>query len=136
MPYRIAADVVLLLHLAFVLFVVLGGFLVLRWRKLMWVHVPAAIWGIWIEWSGSACPLTPLENELRVRAGGSAYAGDFIDHYLVSFLYPRGLTSEAQLLLGLFVLVINVVLYWKIVRTRSHHGPPFAKNNGRGTSHG
>jgi hypothetical protein len=136
MPYRIAADAVLLIHLAFVMFVVLGGFLVFRWRRLMWVHVPAAIWGIWIEWSGSACPLTPLENEFRSRAGEAAYAGDFLDHYLVSFLYPRGLTSEAQLLLGLIVLVINGILYWKIARTPPHPGPPFAKNSRRGASHG
>lgn len=136
MPYRIAADAVLLLHLAFVIFVTLGAFLVLRWRRLMWIHLPAAIWGVWIEWSGSACPLTPLENALRVRAGESPYAGDFLDRYLVSFLYPGGLTSEIQILLGLIVLVINGVLYWKIARTQPPGGPPFAKNNGRGTSHG
>jgi hypothetical protein len=136
MPYGIAADAVLLLHLAFVIFVTLGAFLVLRWRRLMWIHLPAAIWGIWIEWSGSACPLTPLENELRVRAGESPYAGDFLDRYLVGFLYPGGLTREIQILLGLIVLVINGVLYWKIARTRPHGGPPFAKTNGRGASHG
>ena len=107
----IAADGVALLHFAFILFVVLGGFLVLRFRKLAWLHVPAAVWGAAIEFTGWICPLTPLENALR-RAGGSAgYADGFIGHYLLPIIYPPGLTRDIQFALALGVVFVNAVIY-------------------------
>ncbi|MEW6543112.1 MAG: DUF2784 domain-containing protein [Nitrospirota bacterium] len=112
MAYRALADLVVLLHLAFVLFVVFGGFLVLRWQGLAWLHVPAALWGAAIEFGGWICPLTPLENWLRVQGGESGYGGGFVDHYLLPTLYPEGLTRELQLVLGLIVIVINLSVYW------------------------
>lgn len=118
MLWRLLADGVLALHLAFLLFVVLGGVLVLRWRWVAWAHLPAALWGAWIEFTGGVCPLTPLENRLR-RAGGEAgYAGGFIDQYLVPILYPPGLTRAHQVVLGFAVLVLNVGVYTVVLRRR------------------
>lgn len=111
MTYRLLADLVVLLHAAFVAFVVLGGFLAWRWRPLVWAHVPCAIWGALIEFKGWICPLTPLENYLRRRAGLEGYAGGFIEHYVIPALYPAGLTRPAQALLGALVVVVNVVAY-------------------------
>ena len=108
---RIAADAVLLLHFAFVLFVVLGGALLLRWPKLAWVHLPAVAWGTLVELNGWVCPLTPLEIELRRASGEAGYAGDFLEHYIVGFLYPEGLTRAMQLGFGIAVVAINVALY-------------------------
>jgi hypothetical protein len=116
--YSVLADVVLLLHFAFVLFVALGGLLVLRWRRVAWVHVPAAIWGVAIEFGGWICPLTPVENRLRALAGESTYHGDFIARYLMPVLYPEGLTREAQLVLGLAALTLNLGIYAAVARTR------------------
>jgi hypothetical protein len=117
--YRALADVVLTLHLGFVLFVVLGGLLVLRWPRLAWVHVPAAVWGVLIEYGGWICPLTPLENLLRSKGGVAGYSGGFVEHYLLPTLYPRGLTRGTQLVLGTLVLMINVVAYaTMLLRTR------------------
>jgi hypothetical protein len=126
MVYRILADVVLIFHLGFVIFVVLGGLLVLRWRRLAWLHVPAAVWGALIELAELTCPLTPLENELRQRAGEQAYAGGFIEHYIVALLYPGELTDFVRVGLGLFVLAINGAVYgWIFVRSRRKtHGRP------------
>jgi hypothetical protein len=118
MTYRLLADLVVVLHFAFVLFVVLGGLLVLRWRRLMWLHLPAAIWGALIEFAGWVCPLTPLENWLRHRGGEAGYTGGFVERYIVSVLYPEGLTREHQIILGLLVLVINLLIYWRVF-TRS-----------------
>jgi uncharacterized membrane protein YhhN len=109
--WRVLADAVLIGHLAFVLFVVGGGALVLRWPRLAWLHLPAAAWGVAIEFGGWICPLTPLENHLRQLAGQAAYEGDFIARYLLAVLYPQGLTREIQWLLGSAVLVINAVVY-------------------------
>jgi hypothetical protein len=106
-----AADGILLLHLAFVVFVVVGGLLVLRWPKLAWLHIPAAVWGVAVEVYGWYCPLTPLENALRERAGGAAYQGDFIARYLLPILYPEGLTRRAQVVLGLSTLLLNLAVY-------------------------
>ena len=117
MPYRLLADAVLVLHLGFVIFVVLGGLLVLRRPKLIWLHVPAAAWGVLIEFLGWPCPLTPLENHLRRRGGEAGYEGGFIEHYLVTLLYPSGLSRETQWLLGTAVLLINVVIYFYFVRS-------------------
>lgn len=122
MPYSLLADVVLALHLGFVLFVVLGGLLVLRRPKLIWLHVPAAAWGVLIEFMGWPCPLTPLEKYLRRLGGDAGYEGGFIEHYLVSILYPSGLSREAQALLGTAVLLINVVIYSYFVRSRRQAG--------------
>jgi hypothetical protein len=116
--YRMLADVVLTLHLGFVLFVALGGLLVLRWPRIAWVHIPAAIWGVAIEYSGWICPLTPLENSLRARGGVAGYSGGFIEHYLLRTLYPQGLTRGTQLVLGTFVLIINVAAYSTLLLRR------------------
>lgn len=110
------ADIVVVVHLAFVAFVVAGGFLVLRWRWVAWVHIPAAIWGAAIELGGWICPLTPLEIELRHAAGERAYSGDFVDHYLLPLLYPPGLDRELQLLLAAGVIMVNLVAYGLVLR--------------------
>lgn len=119
---RIAADVIVLVHIGFVLFVVLGGLLVLRWRRLAWLHVPAVVWGVTIEWAGWICPLTPLENSLRRRGGGIGYQGDFIEHYLLPLLYPAQLTREWQMILGGVALAINAIAYWWILRDARSRG--------------
>lgn len=124
MWYRRAADLVLLTHFAFVLFVIFGGLLALRWRRLAWVHVPVAVWGTIIEFVGFVCPLTPLENWLRRRGGEAGYSGGFIDHYIIATLYPAGLTRATQLVLGCLVLALNVVVYTIFVRRRSRSGRP------------
>ena len=111
MIYRWLGDGVALLHLAFVLFVVLGGFLVLRWPRLAWLHLPAAAWGALIEFGGWICPLTPLENRLRRAAGGSGYEGGFLERYVFGLLYPEGLTRRHQLVLGVLVLLLNSAIY-------------------------
>ena len=108
---RLAADLVALLHGAFVLFVVGGGLLVWRWPRLAWLHLPAVAWGALIEFTGWMCPLTPLEQHLRQVVGQAGYAGGFIDHYLLALLYPAGLTREGQWALGAGVLVINGAVY-------------------------
>jgi len=120
MPYALLADLVLVLHATFILFVVFGGLLVFWRRRLIWLHIPAAAWGILIEFQGWICPLTYLENDLRAAAGRSGYATGFIDHYLLPLVYPSALTHEIQILLGLAVLFINVVIYtlvWRKLRT-------------------
>jgi len=109
--YRALADLVLVVHLTFVLFVVLGGLLVLRWPAAAWLHVPAAVWGVLIEYTGWICPLTPLENSLRMRGGEAGYSGGFIEHYIQPLLYPTGLTRSTQVVLGSLVLVLNLVAY-------------------------
>ena len=103
-------------HAAFVVFVVLGGLLVARWPRLAWAHVPAAAWGIFIEFRGGICPLTPLENYLRRRGGSSAYQGEFIQHYILPLLYPTNLTAHVQIWLGSLALAVNALLYWYVVR--------------------
>jgi len=116
---------VLVVHLLFVAFVVLGGLLVLRRPRLAWLHLPAAIWGVLIEFAGWVCPLTPLENALRARGGETGYGGGFIEHYLTAALYPAGLTREAQFVLGGIVLVLNVAVYAVLVaRSRARHPAP------------
>lgn len=113
--YAVLADAVLVAHFAFVVFVVLGGWLVVRWPRIAWVHVPAAIWGAAIEFFGWICPLTPLENYLRERAGGAAYEGDFVGRYLLPVIYPEGLTRETQILLGAVVVVFNAAAYARVL---------------------
>jgi hypothetical protein len=111
MLYRLLADLVVLVHTGFVLFVVLGGLLVLRWPRAAWFHLPAALWGAGIEFAAGICPLTPLENHLRRLGGEAGYTGGFVEHYVLPVLYPDGLTRGVQLGLGTFVVVLNVALY-------------------------
>jgi len=121
---KITADIVVFLHLAFIVFVAVGGLFVLRWPKLAWAHVPCFIWGVLIELTGWICPLTPLENRLRIAAGDHAYGGDFIDRYILPIIYPAGLTRSLQLVLAAMVVVANLVIYGlsvhRLKRRRPH----------------
>jgi len=116
MQYRIAATLVALLHAAFILFVIIGGLAVLRWPKLAWIHVPAAIWGMLIEFAGWYCPLTSLENNLLRRAGREGYSDGFVAHYLFAVIYPNGLTRGMEVAIGAFVLIVNVGVYVRMLR--------------------
>ena len=119
MPYAVLADLVVVVHALFVLFVVFGGLAVLRWRRFAWFHLPAAVWGVAIELGGWVCPLTYLENYFRRLGGESGYSGTFIEQYLEPLLYPLGLTEQSQLFLGLAAFLINLAIYarlWWICR--------------------
>ena len=116
MPYILLADLLVGIHLAFVGFVILGGLLAARWPWVAWLHLPAVCWGVGIEWMGEICPLTPLEEDLRMRAGEVGYAGGFIEHYVTSALYPQGLTREIQVALGVAVITVNVAVYVVAIR--------------------
>ena len=116
MIYGLLADLVLALHALFVVFVVLGGLLALRWRRAAFVHVPCALWGAWVELAGWICPLTPLEVDLRQQAGEAGYAGGFLEQYLIPILYPGDLTRGIQIGLGGAVLVLNVAIYAVVAR--------------------
>lgn len=118
MFYRIAADAVVLTHFAFVLFVALGGFLVVRWNGLAWVHLPIAIYGTLIEFIGFVCPLTPLENALRRSGGEAGYDNSFVEQYIMRILYPDGLTRRVEITLGIAVIVLNVIAYAIALRKR------------------
>lgn len=123
MILRLAADLVLLLHLAFIAFALLGGALGRRWRWMPLAHLPAAAWGFFVELSGRACPLTELENTLRTRAGEAGYQGSFIENHLLGVIYPEGLTRETQYVLAATVLVVNMAIYiWVIHGIRSNAG--------------
>jgi Protein of Unknown function (DUF2784) len=111
MGYRLLADAVVVLHLAFIAFVLAGGFLVLARPRLAWVHLPAVAWAAYAECTSTLCPLTPLENALRARAGQAGYEGGFIEHYLIPLIYPPGLTPGTQLVLGAIVVAVNVGVY-------------------------
>jgi len=116
MWYRAGADVVVVVHLLFICFVVGGVFLAWRWPRIVWVHIPAVVYGALVEFAGFTCPLTLLENELRRRAGEAGYGGGFIDHYLVKVIYPPGLTRGMQIGLGLLVLLVAAIGYRGVVR--------------------
>lgn len=118
MPYQALADGLLILHLCFILFVVLGGLLALKWPRVAWAHLPAAAWGVLVEFVGWICPLTPLEIAFRRAAGGAAYDTTFLERYLVPIVYPSALTREMQMVLGLLVLGINVAVYGVVWRRR------------------
>ena len=111
MGYGLAADAVVALHGAFIGFVLCGGLLVLRWRWVAWLHLPAVAWGALIEIGGWTCPLTPLELHLRLAAGEAGYAGGFIERYLAPLIYPPGLTRAAQFAMAAFVLAVNAGIY-------------------------
>ena len=116
MVFRILADLVAVVHLAFIVFVLLGALLLLRWPKVMWIHLPAAVWGVVIEFAGLLCPLTRIENRLLRLAGESGYSGGFMAHYIFAVIYPAGLTRGMEVVLGLIVLALNVGLYVKVLR--------------------
>ncbi len=147
MRYNLLADLVLLSHLAFVVFVVVGGTAVLRWPRLAWIHVPAVLWAVLTEYAGRVCPLTPLENALREAGGEAAYVGGFIDHYVTAVLYPAGLTRAGQVVLGSVALLLNGLVYWQVARRRrgaaadaeghgdrldGHHRGGWSRRPGRG----
>ncbi len=111
MLYRIAADLLVVVHLAFILFVVFGGLMVFKWHWMAWIHLPTAVWGVLIEIIGWVCPLTPWENSLRRMAGEEGYSEGFIEHYIAPIIYPAGLTRDIQTQLGVSVLVINLMIY-------------------------
>jgi hypothetical protein len=118
MLFHWLAVLVLLAHLAYLAFVVLGALLVLRRPRLAWVHLPAVAWGVYVEYAGIVCPLTPLENAMLARAGEQGYAGGFIAHYLTATIYPAGLTRAIEIALGTFALLFNAALYAWILRRR------------------
>ena len=119
MYFRLAADAVLLFHLVFILFAILGGAFAARWHWAPVLHLPAGAWAVFVEVTGRICPLTYLEDSLRLRAGQSGYTGDFVQHYLIGFIYPSGLTRRIQFMLAAAVAVINVAIYvWAVLRWR------------------
>ena len=105
------ADIVLIVHALFIGFVIFGGLSVLKWRKAIWIHIPCALWGVLIEFFGGICPLTYLENYFRVIGDGDSYESSFIQHYLLPIIYPPGLTTNIQILLGVIVIAINLIIY-------------------------
>jgi hypothetical protein len=126
MGYQFLADLVLVVHFAFLAFVMFGGLLLFRWPRVVWLHVPLTLWGVVLELGGLICPLTPLENSLRRRAGESGYAGGFIEHYITSILYPSGLTRSTQVALGVLLAAGNAAIYWLVwrkTRRRPRQGP-------------
>jgi len=117
LPNLILADLIVFIHFSFILFVIFGGFLVLKWRKLIWLHLTAVTWGVLIEFAGWICPLTSLENQLRSTSGGG-YASSFIEHYIIPIIYPSALTREIQVSLGLAVILLNFFVYRKLFLKR------------------
>ncbi|MDD1635752.1 MAG: DUF2784 domain-containing protein [Methylococcaceae bacterium] len=124
MLYRYSADAILFLHLAFIVFVVIGGLLAVWRRGVLFIHLPAALWGVFVELTGRVCPLTSLENTFRIKAGYAGYSKSFVEHYLLGIIYPEGLTREVQYFLGALVVVVNVAIYlWLFYRFRQeNHG--------------
>jgi hypothetical protein len=119
MPFLLLADLVLLLHLAFVAFAAFGGLLVLRRPKILWLHLPALLWGVLVQWADWICPLTPLENRLRLMGGGEAYAGGFIERLVSGILYPDNLTLELRHVLGIALIAVNVAVYAYVLAMRA-----------------
>jgi len=118
MLYRLCADGLVLFHLSFILFVLFGGLLALKWRPVMWLHLPAAAWGVAVEVFHLPCPLTRWENLFRHLAGQDGYGGGFIEHYILTLIYPAGLTPQIQLGLGALVLLINIAVYVRLIKRR------------------
>ena len=121
MSWRVLADAVVLLHLAFVVFAVAGGLLALRWRWVALLHLPALAWAAFVEFSGRTCPLTPLENALRAAGGEAGYEGGFVEHYLLPVLYPADLTRGLQWALGTGLVVFNLAVYAAVVWQARRH---------------
>ena len=118
--YQILADTIVVIHLAFIIFVMLGGILAVFFPRVIWLHLPCVIWGVAVELIGFICPLTPLENIFRSRAGLEGYRGDFIIHCLEPVIYPEGLTRQIQMILAALVVLVNMCVYGLMVlRTRS-----------------
>ena len=115
MHYKIAADAVLAIHMLFILFVIAGGLLVLRWRWLLVLHLPAVTWGVLLELNSWICPLTPLEQSLRLAAGEAGFSGGFVEHYLLPLIYPDGLTPEIQVVLAGVVMLVNIAVYGRLL---------------------
>ena len=130
MFYIIAANAIVILHLGFICFVVLGGLLALKWRPIIFLHVPAVVWGALVEFQGWLCPLTPLEQQLRVAGNQAGYSGGFIEHYLLSLLYPASLDRAMQITLGGLVVVINLLVYGWLIWRRA--GKPEKQRNRAG----
>jgi len=123
MWYSLLADLIVVLHFSFVLFVLFGGLLTVKWPHVTWIHGPALAWGSLVEFTGLVCPLTPLENRLRMMGGESGYHGDFLSRWLLPVLYPDFLTPGIQIALGCLLLALNVTIYAWIWRTRLSHRP-------------
>jgi uncharacterized protein DUF2784 len=119
--YRALADLVVVIHMAFVLFAALGGFLALKWRRAAWFHIPAAIWAALIEFAGWECPLTPLENWLRRLGGEAGYQTSFIERYLIPLIYPASFTRSLHIVLGFLVLSVNLAIYWMVWRSSARN---------------
>lgn len=130
----VLADIVVVLHLLFVAFVMAGGFLLVPWPRLIGLHFPAAAWGAWIEFTGGICPLTPLENRLRVMGGEAAYSGGFVERYLLPILYPENLALPVQALLGGLVVAVNLVAYALAFRAWRRHTRDPLHSGGRSSS--
>jgi hypothetical protein len=116
MKWSLLADGLVVIHFAFTAFVIFGGFLTWQWPRLIFAHLPALAWGIWVEVSATVCPLTPLENHLRHLAGQSGYSGGFLAHYLTAVLYPPGLTWHIQWVLAGMLLALNAIAYARLIR--------------------
>jgi hypothetical protein len=110
------ADALVILHLVFIVFVLIGAFMALKWRTLIWVHIPCLIWGVLVEMLGWYCPLTPIENSFREQAGLATYSGDFVMQYIMPIIYPPELTRSLQIFFGLVVLLLNMVAYGLLIR--------------------
>jgi len=119
MPYQLLADLVLILHFGFVVFAAFGGLLVLWRPRILWLHLPALLWGVVVQWADWVCPLTPLENVLRLRGGGEVFAGGFIERFVSHILYPENLTLELRYLLGLLLIAVNLAIYGYVLAARS-----------------
>ena len=115
MLYHYLADVIVIIHFVFIIFVIFGAFLLIRWRWIIWMHLPAAMWGVFIEFSGWICPLTPLENKLRKISGLDSYDISFVEHYIIPLIYPTDLTREVQILFGVVVVTVNMLIYWYVI---------------------
>lgn len=123
MTASVAADLIVLSHLTFIGFVAFGGLLAVKWRWLAWLHIPCLLWGVLIAFGGWICPLTPMEQRLRIMAGEGVYRGSFIDHYITPLIYPEGLTRPVQIILGMIVLALNLMVYGTMVafdKKRTH----------------
>lgn len=120
--YRLLADLLVLTHFAFIIFVLLGGLLMLKWPRVAWLHIPAALWGVMTELLSLPCPLTPMEKHFQRLAGDIPYEGDFIAHFLLPLIYPPGLTPNVQILLGIIVIVVNIVIYTCVLTHMNQRG--------------